>query len=93
MDASRQEVVLQDGLAQETVALLRTISTESLSSCHLVDSPMHGLDNSWAERLCDITDAETDDIGFGMHYLEGVHLLGYVGKQVVVLEVQEVDVY
>ena len=85
VDATGQEVVLQDGLAQEVVALLRTVATESLGGGHLVDSLVHGLDDGRTQRLCHIADAQGNDISLGMHHLEGIHLLSNVGKQIVVL--------
>ena len=93
MDATRQEVVLQDGLAQEIVTLLRTVATESLSGRHLVDSLVHGLSDGRTQWLGDIADAEADNVGTRVHHLEGIDLLGNVSEQVIVLEVQEVDVY
>ena len=93
MHTTRQEVVLQDCLAQEVVALFGTIASETLGGAHLVGSLMHSLDDSWCERACDITYTEADDIGLGVHYLEGVHLLCDISEQVVLLKVQEVDVY
>ena len=54
---------------------------------------MHRLDNGRTERLSDVANTERDNVGLGMHHLEGIDLLGNVGKQVVVLQVQEVNVY
>ena len=48
MNATRQKIVFQNGLAQEIVALLRTLTTETLSGAHLVGSLMHSLYNSRA---------------------------------------------
>ena len=36
--------------------------------------------------------AQTDDLCFGMCFLEGCHLLGYVGKEVVLLQFQKIFV-
>ena len=93
VDATRQEVVLQNGLAQEVVALLGTVAAETLGGGHLVDSPVHRLDDGRTEWLCDIANTKRYDIDLGMHHLEGIDLLGDVGEKVVVLEVQEVNVY
>ena len=93
MDATWQEVVLQNRLTQEVIALFRTVATESLCGGHLIDSLVHGLCNGRAQWLCDVADAEADDISTRVHHLESVDLLGDVSKQVVVLEVQEMDVY
>ena len=57
MDATRQEVVLQDGVAQEVVALLGAVAPESLSGGHLVGSLVDGLDDGRCQWLGDITDA------------------------------------
>ena len=51
MYASRQEVILQDGLAQKVIALLRAITAETLDSTHLVGSLMHGLHHGRCQRL------------------------------------------
>ena len=93
VDATRQEVVLRDGLAQEVVALLRAVAMKSAGSGHLVDGLVHGLSDSRAQGLGDVANAERDDIRLGVHHLKGIHLLGDVGEQIVRLEVQEVDVY
>ena len=93
MDATWQEVVLQDSLAQEVVALLRAVPTKPLGGGHLIDSLVHGLGDGGTQRLGDIANAETDDVGTWVHHLESVDLLGDVGKQIVLLQVQEVNVY
>jgi hypothetical protein len=54
---------------------------------------MHSLDNGRTEWLGDITDAQGNHISLGVHHLEGIDFLGNVGEQVVVLQVQEMNVY
>ena len=93
MYASCQEVVLQNGLTKEVIALLRTISAEPLDGTHLMGGLVHRLDDSRSQRLRHVANAERDDVGLGVHDLEGVHLLGDVGEQVVLLQVQEMNVY
>ena len=93
MDASGQEVVLENGLAEEVVALLGAVAAEALGGGHLVDGAVHGLGDGGTEGLGDVADAEADDVGAGVHDLEGIDLLGNVGEQVVLLQVQEVDIY
>ena len=93
MDAARQEVVFQDGIPQEVVALLGTISSETLFGGHLVGSLMDGLDDSWCQRLRHVADTQRDDFLFRMHGLEGVNLFGDISEQVVVRQLQEVIVY
>ena len=85
MNATRQEVVLQDSFAQEVVTLFRTVATESFGGSHLVDSLVHGLGDGRTQRLGDVANAETDDVGTWVHHLKGVDLLGDVSKQVVLL--------
>ena len=85
MDATRQEVVLEDGLTQEGVALFRTVAVEPFGSSHLGRCLMHGLDDSRTKRLGHVADAEGDDVCLGMHHLEGIHLFGDVSEQIVVL--------
>ncbi len=87
VDATRPEVVLQDSFAQEVVSLFRTVATKSLGRSHLVDSLMHGLRHGRTQRLGDVANAKTDDVGTWVHHLESVDLLGDIGEQVVVLEV------
>ena len=91
--AARGEVVLQNSFAQEVVALLRAVAPETVGGGHLVDGLVHGLDHGRAERLCDVANAERDDVGLRVHHLEDIDLLGNVSEQVVVLQIQEVDVY
>ena len=84
MYAPREIVVLQNGLTQEVVAMLRTVAAKGLLVRHLVDGLVHGLNHRRAKRLCHIADAKADDALFGMRHLESVHLLGNVGEQVIV---------
>ena len=93
MNATCQKIVLEDGLAQEIIALLRTVAAEPFDATHLVGRLMHCLDNGRCQRLRHVAYAEGYHVGLGMHHLKGVHLLGNVGEQVVVLEVQEMNVY
>ena len=93
MDATWQEIILEDGLAQESVALLRTIPMETFCCRHLVSRLVHRLNDGRTKGLSDVTNAEGDDIRLRVHHLEGIHLLGDVGEQVVVLKIQEMYVY
>ena len=71
-----------DGIDKEVISLLRPIAAESLSVGIFIHSPMHGINSSLRKRTSDITDTETDDVGFGMLALIGTHLPGYLGKEV-----------
>ena len=92
-DTTGGKIVLQNSFAQEVVALLGTVTTETVGSSHLVDGLVHSLNDSRTEWLGDITNTQRDDIGLGVHHLEGIDLLGNIGEQVVVLEIQKVDIY
>ena len=72
---------------------IRAITTEALGGSHLVNSLVHGLGDGRTQRLGNVADAEADDVGTWVHHLKGIDLLGDVGEQVVLLEVQKVDVY
>ena len=93
MDAAWQEVVLDNRLAQEVVASLRTVASEGGLHCHLFHRFVHGLDNGRTERLGHVANAQTDDSLLGVRYLVGVHLLGDVGKEIIAGKLQEMFVY
>ncbi len=57
VDPARLEVVFQNSLAQEIVALLGAVTLECGRVRLLVDCFMHGLDHSRNEPLGDIADA------------------------------------
>ena len=89
MNATGQEVVLDDGLAEEVVASLRTVASEGSLHCHFVYSLVHCLDDGRAERLGYITDAQTDYTLLWMCNLVGCYLLCDVGEQVIACQLQE----
>ena len=93
MNATGTEVVLQDGFAQEVIALLGTVSAEALQGAHLMGSLVHSLYNGGCQGLCHITNAQRYHIGLGVHHLESVYLLGDVSEQIVLLQVQEMYIY
>ena len=92
MNASRQEVVLQNSLAQKVVTLFWAIATESLNGRHLVSGTMQCLYHCWTERLRDITNAETDEICLPACRAKHIHSLRNVGKQVVPWQFQKMFV-
>ena len=89
MNATGQEVVLDDSLAEEVVTALRTIATEGSLYGHLIHSLVHRLDDGRAERLGYITDAQTDYTLLWMCNLVGCYLLCDVGEQVIACQLQE----
>ena len=90
---TRQEVVLHYRLTQEVVALLGTISAEGLSMCHLIHRLVHSLCNGRTQRLGNIANAKRYYVSLGMGNLECLHPLGYVGKEIVLLQVKEMCIY
>ena len=80
-------------ITKEIIALLRTVAAESLSSRHLIGGFMHSLDDSGSKGLGDIADPKADDVGLGMGDLKGIDLLGNICEQIVVLQVEEMNVY
>lgn len=93
VDAAWGEVVLQDGLDEEVVALFGAVAAEGLRVCHLVHSLVHGFDAGGWQGAGDVADAQADDVLFGMGDLERVHLLGDVGEEVAAGQLQEMFVY
>ena len=93
MDAARKEVVAQDGVAQEVVAVLGAVAAEGGFDSHLVGSLMHGLDDGGAKRLRDVANAKADDAHLGMLGLEGVNALGHIGEKVAPRKLQIMFVY
>ena len=57
-DATGSKVVLQDGFAQEFVALFGSVAPETVSSSHLVNSLVHGFNDSRAKGLGNVSYAE-----------------------------------
>ena len=97
MDAAGQKIVLEDGITQEIIALLRTIAakalTGSLLGCHLVCSLMDGFNNSGSQGLCHIAYTQRYDVTLRMRSLKGIDLFGDISEQVVVRQLQEMIVY
>ena len=56
--ATGSKVVLQDGFAQEFVALFGSVAPETVSSSHLVNSLVHGFNDSRAKGLGNVSYAE-----------------------------------
>ena len=92
LDASWCEIVFDDGLAQELIAVLRTVAAERLGAAHLVHGAVQCFDDGGCQGSSDVTDAHADDGGFGVCLLIGCDFLGDVRKKIVLLEFQEVFV-
>ena len=89
MNATRQEIVLDDSLTKEIVASLRTVASERSLLSHLIYCLVHRLDDGRAERLGYVTDAQTDYTLLWMCNLVGCYLLCDVGEQVIACQLQE----
>ncbi len=81
-DATWSEIVGNDGVLQERVAMLRTVSTEGIGRCHLLDGLMQSLYNCRTKWLSDVTNTKTDDVGFWMFLLKSSYLLSNGRKEV-----------
>ncbi len=92
LDATRGKVVSDDGIDEEVVAMFGTIPTEGLAISTFIHSTVHRLDGSIGQRSGHIANAQADDVRFGMLGFVGIHLLGYLGKEVAVGELQIVGV-
>jgi hypothetical protein len=86
VDAPRLEVVYPDGFEQEVVAVLGAVAAKSGIGAEFVDGSAHGLDDSGGERESDVTDAEPDDLCFGVRLGEHAHAAPDLGKEVAGLE-------
>ena len=80
--AARREVMLDDGLAQEIVALLGAVAVEGLCMREVVDGGVHGLDDGGCERARHISDAHLDELDVGMGRGKVGRTMGYLAKQV-----------
>ncbi len=91
-NATWREVIGDDGVLQERIAMLRTVATEGLAAGHLIDRLVQSLDDGWTQWLCDVADAETDDVGLWMCGLECCYLLRDGGEEVAGRKFEEVIV-
>ena len=71
-----------DGIDEEVVAVLRTIAAESLSVGTFIHRTVHRLDGSIRQWSGHITDAKTNEVGFGMQGFIFVHLLGNLSEEI-----------
>ena len=93
VNATCKVVILHYGIAQKLVSLLRTISPESVFMPHFIDCLVHGFHHSRAQWLGHVSDTETYHLDVWMRSLKRIHLFGYVCKQIIVWQFQEMFVY
>ena len=86
LDAAGLEIVLDDGIDEEVIALFGTISPKGCSVGTFIHGTVHGLNGGRGQGTSHIADAQTDDVRFGMLGFVGIHLLGYLRKEVAVGE-------
>ena len=93
MYASRCIIVLDYSLAQEVVSAFGSVAVERCLCSHFVDGLVHSLYYCRTKRLGHVSYAETYHLNLRMRHLEGIHLLGYICKQVAVGQLQKMFVY
>ena len=81
-DAERMEIALDDGGAQEIVALLRAIAVEGLGLGHVLDGGVHRLDDCRGQRARDVADAHLDELRLGMRLGVRGGTAGDLGEQI-----------
>ena len=92
-DAQRREIVLQNRVNQEAVALLRSVTPERLLAGHLVERPMHRLDAGRREGTADVAPPDAQQFLLRVRNPERVDFLFNVREKVVLLQFQEVFIY
>ena len=93
MYTSREEVVFSDCLSEEGISLFRPITSKCIGGSQVIGCAVHSLYYGRSQRLRHIAYSERYDLSFGVCHFESIYLLGDVGKQVVVLQVEEMYVY
>lgn len=93
MDASRGEVIFEDGFYQEVISLFGAVAAEGAFVGHFVYGLVHGFDADGRQRPGHVADAQADDVLFGVSDFECVDFLGDVREQVAARQFQEVFVY
>lgn len=93
VDAPCFIVTVDDGLAEEVIALFRTVAAEGFGFAHFVDGFMHGVDDGRCQGTGDVADAETDDIRFRMCFGVSFYFLCNRRKEVISGEFQVVFIY
>ena len=74
--------MLDDGLAQEIIALFGAVAMEGLHMGEVVNGGVHGLDNGRRERTRHVTDAHFDELDVRMGRGEVGRTMGDVTEEV-----------
>ena len=82
VDAAGFVVVLDDGLAQEVIALLGAVAVEGLGAREVVNGGVHGSDDRRGQRAGHVSDAHLDELGIWVLLLVGSGLVGDIREEV-----------
>ena len=74
--------MLDDGLAQEIVALFGAVAMESVHMGEVVNGGVHGLDDSWRERTRHVANAHLDELDVRMGRGEVGRTMGDLAEEV-----------
>ena len=77
-DATRCEVVLDNGIYQKIISLLRSISPERIHTGQLVNRTVHGLNAGLRKRTGYIAYPQPDQPVFGMSHLKRIDSFCYI---------------
>ena len=92
LNATRDKIVLDNGIDEEVVTMFWSIASEGLTVGTFIHSSMHGLNCCIGQRTGHVANTETDDVCLRMFGLICIHLLGNLGKEIAVRELQIVCV-
>ena len=93
-DAEVGELVVDDCLAEELVALLGPVAFEGLATGHFLNAIVHRLNHGGGQRLGYIADATADDAGGLVRIFSGInpHPAGDFREQVTGFELEEIGI-
>ena len=83
LDAAPRIIVLDDGVDEKIIALLRAVAVKGFLVPHFHDGFLHGVDCNLWQGQCDVADAQADNVGGGVGFLERRHAAGYLREQVI----------
>ena len=92
VDAPCGVVVLHDGLPQGRIALFRPVAVEGGGRGQFVHGTVHGLHHGRCQGLCHVADVQADDVRVGMPLAVAAHSFRYLGKEVMVRQLQEMGI-
>ena len=84
--------MLQDGIGQKGVSLLRPVSMKGVGMGQVVDGGFHRFGTCLRDGACHISYSQMDDVGLGMGYLERIDFFCNVCKQVIVRKLHQMFV-